>query len=711
MKKFSNRKRTIEDIDIVETKSARLKFKGDKEIIKDIGVNDKRGEEFDEYNKDSFINDLKDGFALKITRLFEEVWKWPYFNIITKTFAPNDANLHARSKQFVDTIYQKYKDKGDVLNFTIDQLVVAANEYRYTNYTQNNSTKEFQSLISEYTSHIMHEICYVFHELIIEDEKTISIFQEHDCIEMLDNEFNIRKLTALQIKLFDITRALITVAITDLDRKDSTLCLTSQVSHCIYLNACVMLSAEKADNAIAFLINKLDLEDNSYDHKVNDMLFDTMLFQALENGFIKTIKALINKNKYNASCIHTSPDGESVFHTLARCKKVESVKMILDLLTEKYGADLKKELNLIDNYGQPPLYIAINKSNTEVVKEFLRRGSEIKTPIKIHSKKLSADTALSLAYKKHNSELFKVIYNAINDSEKINSKHTLEIDEIISLYFPDKSQMINKLHIATMLGDPKIIKSSLLLNAKDLLNQKDSIHKKKPLGIAYTNSDTEAMKILIKEGASYYSALTSFLKEPSENENVIDIIFGNDIGYLPRKDGKEDIKEFLCTLLNKKYEKGAIEILNLALAKKNIIADLIFEFEKKLIDAYNADSSKTIELAQEAITNPSTNPSIKEFATIEISIIQDLIIKFSPKELIDIISLHKKILQQENDSGSETLSDIELQIASYDTDKFEFIHPAYRKDLLVKSDYLLVTSFELILGVIDNFIPAEFYLS
>ena len=637
----------------------------------------------------------------------------PYFNIITKTFDPNDSNLRARIKQLIDNIYQKYKDKSDVLNFKIYQLVSTANEYDYTNYTQGNSKKESQNLISEYTSYIMHEIYCVFHESIIEDtEKTISIPQ-HDFIKILNNESTIRKLTELQVKLFDIIQALITVGTTDLDRKDSILCLKSQVLHFIYLNACLMLGAEKTDNAIAFLINKLDLEDNSYNHeqnKFNDMLFDTMLFQALENGFAKTIKALINKNKYNASCILTSTDGETVFHTLARCEKVESVKIILDLLIGKYGADPKKELNIIDNYGRPPLYIAINKGNTEIVKEFLRRGSEV-TPIETDSEKLSADTALSLAYTKHDAELFRVIYNAVNDLEKINSKCEVDIDEIIKSYFPDKSQTVNKLHIATMLGDPKIIKSSLLLNAKDLLNQKDSIHEKKPLDIAYTNSDTEAMKILIKEGASYYSALTSFLKEPSENENVIDIIFGNDIGYLLRKDRKEDIKEFLCTLLNKKYEKGAIEILNLALTKENIIADLIFEFEKKLIDVYNIDLSKTIKLAQEVIDNPSTNPSIKEFATIEILIMQDLIIEFSPEECIDTISLYKKILQQKNGSESETLNNIKLQIASSDTDKFEFIHPADRKDLLVKSDYLLVNSPELILGVIDNFITAEFYLS
>ena len=558
MKKFSNRKRTIEDIDVIETRSARLKTRGDKKIIKDIEANDKRGEGFDKYNKDSFIKDLKDGFALKITKLFEDVWKWPCFNIIAKTFELNDANLHARSKQFVDNIHQKYKDESDISNFTIDQLVLTASEYDYTNYTQGNSKKEFQNLISEYTSYIMHEIYCIFHELIIDDiEKTISIFQ-HDFIKTLDNELNIQKLTELQTRLFDITRVLIIVAITDLDRKDSTLCSKSQVPHCIYLNACLMLDAEKADNAIAFLINKLDLEDNSYNqeqNKFNDMLFNTMLFQALENGFTKTIKALINKNKYNGAYIQNSPDGETVFHILARCEKVDSVKIILDLLTEKYGADPKKELNIIDNYGQTPLYIAINKGNTEVVKEFLRRGSEVKAPIKIDSEKLSADNALSLAYKRHDTELFKVIYNAVNDLEKINLKCTVGINEIITSYFTDKSQMINKLHIATMLGDLEVIKSSLLLNSKDLLNQKDFIHKKKPLDIAYTNLNTEAMKILIKEGASYYSALNSFLKEPSENENITDIIFGNDAGYLLKKDRKEDIKEFLSILLNKKYEK------------------------------------------------------------------------------------------------------------------------------------------------------------
>ena len=58
--KNSRRKRTIKDIGVIETRSARLKTKGG-----DIGTNDKRGEGFDEYNKDIFINDLKGWIRIK----------------------------------------------------------------------------------------------------------------------------------------------------------------------------------------------------------------------------------------------------------------------------------------------------------------------------------------------------------------------------------------------------------------------------------------------------------------------------------------------------------------------------------------------------------------------------------------------------------------------------------------------------------------------
>jgi hypothetical protein len=90
---------------------------------------------------------------------------------------------------------------------------------------------------------------------------------------------------------------------------------------------------------------------------------------------------------------------------------------------------------------------------------------------------------------------------------------------------------------------------------------------------------------------------------------------------------------------------------------------------------------------------------------------QDLIIEFSPEECIDTISLYKKILEQESDSESETLSDIELQVAISDTDKFEFIDPAYRKDPLAKSNYLLVNSPKLISEVIDDLLYNEFSLN